>query len=349
MFMRRFVSKYLSPILIAAACGAGCARLETVPVVGRFVPRPAASGSSMASAVGVEGRDHYAEMLARGHDQAGVSKVATARADVAKPEKPARAPAVVPTVKTPEDDGMPAPLPAFDDAPAAEADPAEAIRPRIEEARSRLKILSSYQVKLDRQERVNGQLLPQEVVLVSIRRDPRAARITWAEGPHKGREVIYRADEPTILHVHMGDIAIPLSLKVPIDGPRVRESSRHPITEVGLDGVLDQLAGQVDRARAEGDRLSIDPPSLAEGFAAPTRKVGRATKSGERWSVLLDAETSVPVLVEGLDAAGQLLERYRFTDLVAEPAELAAADAFDPAARWPKAGGLFQRIGRVSP
>lgn len=332
--------------LTALAMAMGCARLETVPVVGRFVPRPSSGGSSIAPAVGVEGGDRYAEMLARAHEQAGVSKVQTA----ALPgDKPTRGVAYTTPVEPVADDGIPAPLPAFDETPTPADDPAEAIRPRIEEARARLKTLSTYQVKLARQERVGGQLLPSEDVLVSIRREPRAARITWAEGPHKGREVIYRAEEPAILNVHMGDIAIPLTLKLPVDGPRVRESSRHPITEVGLEGVLDQLAGQVDRAKAEGDTLSLAPPAQVEGFAAPTRKVGRTTKAGERWAVLLDAETSVPVLVEGFDPGGLLLERYRFTELVAEPVELSMADAFDPSTRWPKAGGFLQRIGRVAP
>ena len=58
-------------------------------------------------------------------------------------------------------------------------------------ARARLDALSSYQVELNRQERVGKTLLEPEDVLLSIRRSPKAVRLEWVDGPQKGREVIY--------------------------------------------------------------------------------------------------------------------------------------------------------------
>ena len=72
---------------------------------------------------------------------------------------------------------------------------------REAEARHALK---TYQVKISRLERVNGQLQPEEDILLSIRRDPKAVRLEWSSGPSKGREVIYSSTlDPRMIFVHM--------------------------------------------------------------------------------------------------------------------------------------------------
>ncbi len=58
-------------------------------------------------------------------------------------------------------------------------------------AQSKLDKLKTYQVRISRRERVGGQLQPEEEILLSIRRDPKAVRLEWTDGPSKGREVIY--------------------------------------------------------------------------------------------------------------------------------------------------------------
>ena len=72
----------------------------------------------------------------------------------------------------------------------------------------------------------------------------------------------------------------------------------------------------------------------------------RVLPDGETWVVYLDPETKLPSLFQGTAPDGNLLERYVFRDLKADLPDLAAADAFDPEARWGPSKGLFGRIAR---
>ena len=77
---------------------------------------------------------------------------------------------------------------------SAQEQPAVATRtgkPILSRAEAKLDALQTYQMRVSRLERVNGQLQPEEEILLSIRRDPKAVRLEWASGPSKGREVIY--------------------------------------------------------------------------------------------------------------------------------------------------------------
>ena len=66
----------------------------------------------------------------------------------------------------------------------------------------------TYQAKVSRLERVNGHLQPEEEILLSIRREPKAVRLEWSSGPSKGREVIYSsALDPRMIFVHMPSTA----------------------------------------------------------------------------------------------------------------------------------------------
>ena len=71
---------------------------------------------------------------------------------------------------------------------------------------------------------MGGQLQPQEELSLSVRTEPKAVRLEWADGPNKGREVIYSsALDPRMLFVHMANSAIPLpSMKI-----ADRQSARH--------------------------------------------------------------------------------------------------------------------------
>ena len=81
----------------------------------------------------------------------------------------------------------------------------------VTEARAALDQMTSYQLALKRRERVNDTLLPAEDLIMSIRRSPKSVRLTWVDGPHRGREVLYRSDEPGgLMHVNMADSKFPV-------------------------------------------------------------------------------------------------------------------------------------------
>jgi len=214
----------------------------------------------------------------------------------------------------------------------------------VAEARSALDAMSNYEVSLHRQERINGQLLPEEDIVLAIRRNPKAVRLTWSEGPNQGREVLYRSDEPGgSMHVKMANPALPRMTLTP-ESPLVMRNSRHPVTEAGLDSIIEGLENSVKAADAS--HISYAGLEAAEGLTEPHHCLTQNSSTGDQWRIYLDPTTQLPSLVMARDAAGDLLERNLFRNVRPNLPELASDDAFDTIARWGKPAGLFGRLSR---
>jgi hypothetical protein len=223
----------------------------------------------------------------------------------------------------------------------------------LAQAEAKLAALATYQVKLRRVERVGADLLPQEEVLVSVRRDPRAVRLEWEDGPSKGREVIYSTEiDPRTLFVHMAASAFSLpAMKIAVDSPLVTKNSRHSITEAGFETILANLRAAVkDSAGRQPSlgELSYRGLETPPGFDKPCHKYERRTRAGDSWTVFLDPQSLLPCYVVAEDSAGRLLERNIYRELLANPGQLASADAFQPDKRWGESQGVLSRLARAA-
>jgi hypothetical protein len=237
--------------------------------------------------------------------------------------------------------------------PAPAEDGLEGFAARVASARTRLDAIGTYQVRLTRQERVGGELQPTEDVLLSIRRQPKAVRLEWTDGPHKGREVLYSATENRgLMHVKMAESLVPVPpLALAPDSPLALRTSRHPITEAGFDTILDRLESALTLSRRKDPGAGVVTDAGAETpeeLGRPCRKLVQENPDGETWVVYLDAETRLPALVQATAADGELLEKYLFRDLKTDLPELASADAFDPNRRWGRSGGVLGRLARAA-
>jgi len=213
----------------------------------------------------------------------------------------------------------------------------------IMDARAALDGLTSYQVAMHRQENVNGTLLPEEDVILAIRREPLAVRLTWPSGPNQGREVLYRSDEPGgQMHVRLPNPALPRLSFAP-DSPMVMRNSRHPVTEAGFDSLVQGLETSLKTPQSGLVYTGLETP---EGFDHPLHCLARVTPSKESWKVYLDPTTHLPALVQAIDGQGVLLERYAFVDVRPNLPELAGVEAFDVNARWGQPRGLLSRLTR---
>ena len=163
--------------------------------------------------------------------------------------------------------------------------------------------MQSYQVTLNRQERVGETLQEPEEVLVSIKRDPRSVRLEWPGGPHKGREVIYLASEDNgrSMHINAADSVIPVPpIKMPVDNPMVLRNARHPITEAGFETIVANMEKSLEatrsgdpshgtltyaglenpaRFRSPARNWSASPPRARPGTSTSIR-----TRRSPRWS-----------------------------------------------------------------
>ena len=221
----------------------------------------------------------------------------------------------------------------------------------LAESRKKLDSLSSYQVKMNHQERVNSILNPAEDVVLSIRLKPKAVRIEWQDGSHKGREVLYASDaNGGLMHVRMAESLISLPrLSMAPDSPLALRNGRHPITEAGLDTVIVNMEEALRKQKqndASGGKLAYAGLEKPEGVDKPCHKITRVSPEGDNWIVYLDPETHLPAYVQETASNGDLLERYVFRGFTPNVAELAKAEAFDPDARWGPPKGLLQRLAR---
>jgi len=224
----------------------------------------------------------------------------------------------------------------------------------LAEADAALKTLKTYSLKVSRIERIGGKLQPREDMSLSVRAEPKAVRLEWADGPNKGREVIYSsALDPKMIFVHMANSAIPLPpMKISVDSPLVMKNSRHSITEAGLETIVEQLRN-AERHEAgssgEGDVLEYKGLEKVAGFDRSCNKFLIRSSSGDVWTIFLDTRSKLPCVVICEDKRGELIERYVYRDLVANPPDLALADAFEPEKRW---GGdsksLLSRLARAA-
>ena len=221
-------------------------------------------------------------------------------------------------------------------------------------AKSRLEAMSTYQVKITRVERVGGQLQPEEEAILSIRRNPRAVRLEWADGPSKGREVIYSsAVNDRMMYVNSGNSALPLPrMSIPVDSPLALRNSRHPITEAGFDTIFENLAAHETPRTATSPgtgRLQYKGIKQPKGADQACHLLERVSPQGETWQVYLDTKTLMPAVVVAFrSSGGELIERYTYKNLKANPSDLADLAAFDPDKRWGESKSWLSRLARTA-
>ena len=216
-------------------------------------------------------------------------------------------------------------------------------------ALEKLASVRNYQLTMVRRERVGGSLLPEESLIFSMRREPKSIRMEWTSGTNEGREVIYVPQKYNgKLQVRATKSGLLPTMSISLDNPMIKRSSRHPISEAGLEGVASRVANAVRRA-AKGDpvvgKLTYEGPvsiddGLSETFGQIVKQV---MPNGETWLVVFDDQHGLPILAEGKNANGDLIERYQFRDIRFDLPELDSDDAFNPEKRWGR-GGLFRRL-----
>ena len=145
---------------------------------------------------------------------------------------------------------------------------------------------------MTRAERVGGQLQSEENVLLSVRRNPKAVRLEWTNGPSKGREVIYSSTiNDRMMYINMANSSLPMPrMSLAVDSPLALRNSRHPITEAGFDTIIKNMTRFMDPAVADTSqegKLSYkgiqrpkgmdEPCHLIERQSLPRAKPGKCT------------------------------------------------------------------------
>ncbi len=244
---------------------------------------------------------------------------------------------------------MTAPQAKVDTAPAARGKADAAIRTLYERAAKSTGTIKSYILRLRRREVIGNRKRPEEIILFKMRMEPRSLYMKWLgkEGFH--RQDIYNFSDKIIkVLTAAGDIPfIPAGqhMKLAPDSLLIKSNSRHPVTEAGLDIIVNRL-GDVLARWEKGDvkagelkylgvlkRPEFDQPVEAVMHVIPPGVEKLLPKGGQRL-LFFDSKTDLPVLVITHDHNGQEVEYYCY-DRIQFPVALDNRD-FDPQLLWGK-------------
>jgi hypothetical protein len=209
--------------------------------------------------------------------------------------------------------------------------PVERAGQLIAEAQASLARVHDYTGTLVRQERVGGELQPEQYIDFKLRQQPYSVCLNWTAPRHlAGQEAIFvmGKNNDEIRARGSGILGIAGFVSLPTNDPRVMKNSRHPITDTGIGNLLKILSREFEAER----RLPADQvkATFAE-YAFQQRRCTRmevthrvfdAKLYCHRCVVYFDKENKLPVRVEvydwpaaGRDPKGQLLECYSYINL----------------------------------
>lgn len=211
--------------------------------------------------------------------------------------------------------------------PAPMADP---IGQLIADARTSFGRVKDCMGTLVKQERVNGQLQPEQFIAIRVRQQPFSVQLKWQGPKHfTGQEATYVAGKNNNQMRAKGSgliSAVGFVSMEPTD-PRALKQSRHAITESGIGNLIERIARSYELERRLGPsqvRMSLREYSFQQRPCIGLETV-RLVNNGQfyccRTLVLFDKEMKLPIRFEAYDwpsagnAAGDLLESYSYIDL----------------------------------
>jgi hypothetical protein len=198
----------------------------------------------------------------------------------------------------------------------------------IAAARQRWQQVNDYQCTLISQERVNGALLPENVMQLSFRKSPFSVYMKWlAPKNDAGQEVCYvQGKNNNQMRAHPANYAFVGWISIDVKDPKVMQHSRHTITEAGLGNLIERTGKCWENERL----MNKTQVNIAEYEYNKKRCVRVETIHIERNPtfycyrnvIYFDKETWLPLRTESYDwprqggpPEGELLECFSYPDV----------------------------------
>ena len=235
-------------------------------------------------------------------------------------QPPASSPSAAPSGVTPASQVIPAAQPQID--PAVQL---------LTDARASFGRVKDYMGIMVKEERVGGQMQPEQYIAFRIRQHPYSVYLKW-QGPKQfdGQEAMYVAGKNgNKLRAKAAGLAGAVGF-VSLDptDPRALRQSRHAITETGIGHLIETLVRghEVERQLPPGQvqigyREFMFQQKPCTGMEV-VHKVNNGQFYCHRCVVFFDKQTKLPVRFEAYDwptaggpAGGEKLECYSYIDL----------------------------------
>lgn len=196
--------------------------------------------------------------------------------------------------------------------------------------RKSLASLGMYQAHVTREERVGGRVHGPDAVEITVRESPRAVRLEFVAGKHKGRLALYSEElRPREMLARESGILGIVSMWLAVDSHMVQRDTNHTITEVGFGAMIDTMHAEQAKVAAAGGFGREDEGFDARGlycilFTAPPSVKGLYAM---RLRYCVDSGLVLPMKIEVFDGQGRR-EYVEFENLRAR--QTLGADFFTP-------------------
>ena len=205
----------------------------------------------------------------------------------------------------------------------------------LREAEAAYDRVTSYTAVFHKQQRVAGELLRKETILLKCRRTPFSLYMKWIERPYKGSELLYVAGwNEDRARVHRGGVLRFVTFNLDPRHPGLMADNLRPVTSTGIGFLLESVATNIRKAIKAGE-LAFAELGAETVYGRKTRilqavfpKDKARDYDGHRFVINQDLESRIPMRIRVYDRDGQLVENYGYENLVLN-APLADAD-FDP-------------------
>lgn len=199
----------------------------------------------------------------------------------------------------------------------------------LQEAKQTHKSIRDYTCTLVKQERVQGRLSEQNIILLKVRTQPFSVYMRWLSPQAlSGQEVAFvygRNNNKMRVHFTRGVKGVVGWKSVDPNDPRVFQHSRHTIYEAGIGNMIEQLIQNLEKER-QLDKTRVRTAEYTYNNRHCYRVEATGTERGPQTPVgrcvfFLDKESKLPIRMENYDwpqpgaTEGELLEIFSFTDL----------------------------------
>jgi hypothetical protein len=195
--------------------------------------------------------------------------------------------------------------------------------------------VGTYTAIFHKQQRVAGELLPEETILLKCRRKPFSLYMKWIDEPYKGSELLYVAGwNEGRARVHRGGILRFITHNLDPRHPGLMSDNLRPVTSTGIGYLLETVAKDIRKAAKAGE-LTFSERAAEEVYGQKTRalemvfaKEKPKDYEGFRYLINQDVHSRILIKIRVYDRDDQLIESYGYENLVLD-APLVDAD-FDP-------------------
>jgi outer membrane lipoprotein-sorting protein len=207
----------------------------------------------------------------------------------------------------------------------------ESVTHLVADARAAIARIRDYSGTLVKQERINGQLQPEQFIDMRVRQQPFSVALKWtAPKQFVGQEAYFvlgkNNNEMKAKGTGLASIAGLVSM--PPNDPRALKHSRHSITETGIGNLIETIARSNDlERRLPASQVKVTFADYAFQQRPCTRMEAiHLVNNGQfychRCVVYFDKETKLPIRMEAYDwptaggnTSGELIECYSYINL----------------------------------